>query len=350
MKILVIQTAFLGDVVLATALLETLHERFPEAQLDVLVRRGNESLLTNHPYLRRVLVWDKKNGKYRDLRRLLGEVRRARYDWVLNLQRFATMGLFTVLAGARQTVGFDKNPFARLFTHRVPHRIDPGTHEIDRNAELLRPLGVEAPPARPKLYPSEADFAKVRPFQNLPYVCLAPMSVWFTKQFPENQWVDLIRSVPAGYAVFLLGGPADAAVCERILAATSRPLTFSLAGQLSLLESAALLEKAVLNYVNDSAPLHLASAMNAPTAAVFCSTVPQFGFGPLADFSRTLETPDLLYCRPCGLHGRTACPEGHFLCATTIQTEQLTAALAAAVAQLGSTEHRTSNQEQPTSK
>lgn len=323
MKILVIQTAFLGDVVLATALVETLREHLPDAQLDFLLRKGNESLLTGHPHLRRVLVWDKKNGKYPDLRRLLREVRRERYDWVLNLQRFATMGLFTALSGAGQTVGFDQNPLSRLFAHQVPHRFAPDLHEVDRNAELLRPLGLGVPPARPRLYPSAADYAKVQPFQNLPYVCIAPTSVWATKQFPEAQWVDLIRSIPPGYAVFLLGSPADGTLCERLRTAANRPLTFTLAGQLSLLESAALMEKAILNYVNDSAPMHLASAMNAPTVAVYCSTVPQFGFGPRADFARIIETPEPLDCRPCGLHGKKTCPLGHFRCARTIQQAQL---------------------------
>jgi ADP-heptose:LPS heptosyltransferase len=324
-KILVIQTAFLGDVILATSLLETLHAQVPSAQVDMLVRRGNESLLAGHPFLRRVLIWDKQGGKYRDLRRLLGEVRRERYDAVLNLQRFATMGLFTALSGAGQTVGFDKNPFARFFTHRVPHRIDPGTHEVDRNAALLRPLGLLATPAPPRLYPPAAAYEKVRPLQEVPYGCLAPTSVWPTKQLPESQWVTLLQSLPTDAPLYLLGGPADAPTCERLRQAANRPNVVSLAGQLTLLESAALMEGAVLNYVNDSGPLHLASARNAPTAAVFCSTVPAFGFGPRAAFARVIETPHLLECRPCGLHGRTACPLEHFHCATTIPNEALIA-------------------------
>jgi heptosyltransferase-2 len=78
-----------------------------------------------------------------------------------------------------------------------------------------------------------------------------------------------------------------------------------------------------MNYVNDSAPMHLASAMNAPTCAVYCSTVPAFGFGPLSEKSFIVEIDYPLYCRPCGLHGYNACPEKHFKCAYDIEVKRL---------------------------
>ena len=79
-----------------------------------------------------------------------------------------------------------------------------------------------------------------------------------------------------------------------------------------------------MNYVNDSAPLHIASAMNAPVTAVFCSTVPSFGFGPLRENGRVVETPEDLDCRPCGLHGHRECPKGHFRCALGIEVFRVT--------------------------
>jgi ADP-heptose:LPS heptosyltransferase len=361
-RILVIQTAFIGDAILATALLETLHHDFPEAKLDFLVRRGNESLFKHHPFLNDVLVWDKKAagflGKYRSLWQLLKTIRLRRYDVVLNLQRYGATGLLTAFSGANQTIGFDKNPVSWLFSHRVRHQFLPGTHEVDRNAELLGPLGSTTPnpllkqqgakrpgkesrrlskaPScfrrglgvanRPKLYPSAADVARVGPYQLETYVCIAPTSVWFTKQFPGKQWADLINELPDNQTVYLLGAPTDQAACEAIRQQTTAPeRVINLAGKLSLLESAALMTGAVMNYVNDSAPMHLASAMNAPTTAVFCSTIPDFGYGPLSDNSRVVETPVPLACRPCGIHGHRACPQGHFRCATEIKTGQLLA-------------------------
>lgn len=341
-RFLIIQTAFIGDVILATALLEQLHRDRPDAVIEVLVRRGNESLLAGHPFVNDVLIWDKRNGKYRDLWRLGQTVRARRYDVVLNLQRFGAMGLLTALSGAAVTVGFAKNPFSRWFTYRVEHHFEPGLHEVDRNAQLLMALEGDEPTyrfrqhaqtsvarpgvARPKLYPSAADYAAVQPYQTRPYVCLAPTSVWFTKQYPAERWAELIRALPADLNVFLLGAPTDKAASEAIRQrAGAGERIVNLAGKLSLLQSAALQADARMNYVNDSAPLHLCSAMNAPTTAIFCSTVPEFGFGPLADVARVVQTPERLPCKPCTLHGRPACPLGHYACAWTIDVAELAA-------------------------
>jgi heptosyltransferase-2 len=87
------------------------------------------------------------------------------------------------------------------------------------------------------------------------------------------------------------------------------------------------MKDAAMNYVNDSAPMHFASAVNAPVTAVYCSTIPSFGFGPLSDIKYIVEIKEPLDCRPCGLHGYKACPRGHFHCAWHITDDQLLATL-----------------------
>ena len=143
---------------------------------------------------------------------------------------------------------------------------------------------------------------------------MAPASVWFTKQYPMERWIDLIRALKGECTIYLLGGPADSDLCNAIGERAGRGV-ITLAGKLSFLESAALMQGARMNYVNDSAPLHLASAVEAPVTAIYCSTVPGFGFTPLSSQSHIVETREDLACRPCGLHGKPACPEGHFKCA-----------------------------------
>ncbi len=322
MKILVIQTAFIGDVILATSLLEKLHHHYPEAEIDFLVRKGNESLMKNHPYVHETLVWDKKQGKYASLWQLLKTIRSRRYQYVINVQRFATTGFLTALSGAEVTVGFDKNPLSLFFTKKIVHRFD-GPHEIERNTDLISWF-TDSQVFPPQLYPFELTI-KPEP----PYVCLAPSSVWFTKQYPEEKWIDLIRALPTQVRVYLLGGPGDQELVERIQQTAARANVASLAGKLSLLESAALMKGALMNYVNDSGPMHLCSAVNAPTTAIFCSTVPTFGFGPLSVRSHIVEIQEALSCRPCGIHGHKECPEGHFKCGREIKTEQLLNTLAA---------------------
>jgi len=326
-KILVIQTAFIGDVVLATSLIENLHQQFPEVKIDMLVRKGNESLFQAHPFLNQVLVWDKKNNKYQNWVGLLFKIRSIQYDVVLNAQRFAATGAWTAFSKAKIKIGFDKNPFSFLFTHAVVHQFsEKGQHEIDRNHQLLSSLFVTKV-AMPKLYPTASDELAVSSYQQLPYLCIAPASVWFTKQFSIEKWVDLINELPFKGPIYLIGGPGDKLLCDQILQKINRKSVVNLAGRLSFLASAALQKKAVLNYVNDSAPMHFASAVNAPVVAVYCSTLPNFGFGPLSDRSFIVQTNEALACRPCGIHGKKQCPLKHFDCAKTIKMDQLIAPL-----------------------
>ncbi|MEI8142301.1 MAG: glycosyltransferase family 9 protein [Chitinophagia bacterium] len=322
-KILVIQTAFIGDVVLATAMLEALHQNNPTASISILVRKGNEALFEAHPFIHEVLVWDKQQNKYGHWLQLLFTIRQNQFDAVINVQRYAATGLWTALSGAKMKIGFDKNPFAFLFTNVIAHQtVGNGLHEIERNHALLSPLGLFTN-ARPALYPSSKDVKAVEGYQLQPYLCMAPASVWYTKQFPMHQWIKVLNSIPFEGPIYLLGGPGDKMLNDQILQAVQKTNLVNLAGRLSFLGSAALQKGAVLNYVNDSAPMHFASAVNAPVAAIYCSTVPDFGYGPLSDTSFIIETKQALSCRPCGLHGKKECPLKHFNCAETIRLEQI---------------------------
>jgi ADP-heptose:LPS heptosyltransferase len=320
MKILIIQTAFIGDVILATPIIEKLHSEYPNATLDFLLRKGNEGLLENHPFLNEVLIWDKKQGKYKQMLRIIGQIRANKYDCVINLQRFFSTGLISVLSRGNIIIGFDKNPLSYLYSIKVPHIIGSETvHEVDRNLSLLKSLVKKIERVRPCLYPHFNDFTKVIPTGL--YITISPTSVWFTKQYPQNKWVDLINQIPTDTTIYLLGGKTDFEACEQIINSAERGNISNMCGQLSFLQSAALMKNAQMNYVNDSAPMHLASAVNAPVTAIFCSTIPAFGFGPLSENSKIVEVSEKLDCRPCGLHGYKACPKGHFKCAEISASE-----------------------------
>lgn len=322
-KILIIQTAFIGDVILATALIEKLIRFYPDAQIDFLLRKGNEGVLKDHPYITNLIIWNKKEGKYKSLLRLLLSVRKQKYDVVINLQRFGTTGIFTSLTGARITIGFDKNPFSIFFDKKIKHQIG-SKHEVERNLELIENY-TDRSFIKPKLYPSSSDFEAVSSFKTQKYICVAPGSVWFTKQFPKEKWIEFIEKISSDIKIYLIGGPGDLEISNAIRDEVSHSSIENLTGRLSLLQSAALMRDAVLNYVNDSGPMHLASAMNANTVAIYCSTVPSFGFGPLADNSSVVQTDLELKCKPCGLHGYQQCPLGHFKCAYTIDVRKLIA-------------------------
>ena len=316
-KILIIQTAFIGDVILATPLIGNLKTQFPEAKIDFLVKNGNQSLLKNDPNLNEILVFDKKK-KVASLLELLKKIRANKYDLVINLHRFASSGILTFLSGAKQKLGFKKNPFSFAYTQSFPHEIGNGKHEVDRNLELIKHLTSNLN-RLPKLYPSSEDFDAIQMYQTENYFCLAPASIWFTKQAPKEIWLKLIAKLSAeNSTIYLLGGPDDKELCEEIKLKNEYEIVINLAGKLSLMQSAALIKNAKRNFVNDSGPLHLASAMNAPVSAFFCSTTPLFGFGPLSDDSEIIEVENLS-CRPCGLHGHKECPKGNFRCGNELK-------------------------------
>ena len=318
-KILIIQTAFIGDVILATALVEKLHAFYADAAIDFLVRKGNESLLLNNPKLNRVVIWDKKQDKLFNLFKIIKEVRKHDYDLVINPHRFASSGLIAACSGAKITVGFSKNPFSVFYNQKFKHEIGNGKHETERN-QLLIEAYTDSEAERPKLYPSGSDVATTASLTNVEnYICIAPASVWFTKQLPLSKWLALIATYHNSLIqIYLIGAPGDKSICDTLVDESKYPLIKNLAGELSFLQAAVVMQQAQMNYVNDSAPLHICSAMNAKVTAVFCSTVPSFGFGPLSDDATILETKEKLSCRPCGLHGFKACPQGHFKCALTI--------------------------------
>ncbi len=322
-KILIIQTASIGDVILATPLVEELHVLYPEARIDFLLKKGIEGVFEQHPFINQVLIWDKSKEKYQHLWSLLKAIRKTRYELVVNCQRFASSGFLTAFSSAKVTTGFTKNPLSILFSKRYVHSIINGDlHETERNLRLIGFLSPK-PEVAMRLYPTQAHFARTSHYKTKKYICIAPASLWFTKQYPDYKWVDFVKVIPNDLMVYFMGSKNDVELCNRIIAESKSESCLNLAGKLSFLDSAALMRDAQMNYVNDSAPLHIASSVNAPVCAVFCSTVTTFGFGPLSSHSVVVETSQKFDCRPCGLHGYNSCPKKHFACATSIQTQQL---------------------------
>lgn len=319
---LIIQTASLGDVILSTSLAETLHRHFPDATISYVIKDGYQGIFEGHPFIKEVIIWQKSANKYSNLLKVIQAVRKRKFDAVINIQRFASSGIISALSGAPFRSGFSKNPFSFTFTRRAEHNIGDGNHEINRNYELISPL-VKATAERPKLYPRPVDYSATELYKGGDYVTISPASLYVTKQYPVHKWIELINGLPEGLHTILLGSKADHYLCEQIKFNCNTKEILNLAGNLTILESASVMEGALMNYVNDSAPQHIASAMNAPVTAVFCSTVPSFGFGPLSEKSFIVETDEVLTCKPCGLHGYDKCPLGHFKCAETISLSKL---------------------------
>lgn len=317
-RFLIIQTAFLGDVILCTPLASELKRIYPDSKIDLLVRKSAVSLVSNHIDIHKVIAFDKSVSKLKALKQTIKVVRKNKYDEVYNLQRYFSSGLITLFTRANTKIGFKSNPLSLFYDQKFQHEISNGKHEVERNLALIKHHGA-VQSARPSLYPSEKDVKFVQEFIIPTFYCIAPASIWFTKQLPKEKWIELLNGLNG--QVYILGGPDDEGLGDELMASTKNKLVQNLSGKLSLLQSAALMEKAKMNFVNDSGPLHLASAVNAPVVAFFCSTTPAFGFGPLSDMHLILESNEELNCKPCGIHGHRECPKGHFKCGHTIEVQ-----------------------------
>jgi heptosyltransferase-2 len=323
---LVIQTAFLGDVVLTTPLLEALARR--HGPVDVVTTPAAAPLLETHPAVRRVIAYDKRRADrgLRGVLRLARELRASAYAIAYLPHRSLRSAVLARLAGIPRRVGFhDGWPSLYTGSRRRPA----SGHEIDR----LLALADERPhhQTTPTLGVAAGDHAAAdRVLREAgvaaPFVALAPGSIWGTKRWPG--YAVLAARLAGRAAVVALGGPEDAPLGDEIVAAarTAGGSAANACGRLALREAAALIGKAAVLVTNDSAPLHLAAAMGTPIVAIFGPTVPAFGFGPRGPRDVVVERTGL-DCRPCSAHGPQTCPLGHHRCMQDIRVEDVVRAI-----------------------
>lgn len=328
-NILIIQTAFIGDTILASHFARAVKEQYPDSEIHFFLRKGNESVIQGLPTIHKTWIWDKQGGKTKNLMKLIRDLRKIKFDMVFNLHRHFNSGLVAAMMKSPVKIGFKQNPLSAFYTKKINHQIpDPrGWHEVQRNLELIPGYKIvdNSKIYKPELPLSAKHFDKVAQYSSGDYFVIAPASVWFTKAWSEHKYRELTSELSQMGKVYFIGAPSDKELCDRIR--KDFPNTENLCGALSLLDSAALMKNARRVFVNDSAPLHLASCVNAKTTAIFCSTVPAFGYTPLADDSVVVDVGNSLSCRPCGLHGYKACPLGHFKCSMDIDVKRVIATL-----------------------
>jgi heptosyltransferase-2 len=250
-------------------------------------------------------------------------LRAGAYDTAYLAQGSLRSALLVWAARIPERIGFATSSGSRFYTTRVAYRDD--LHHAARLLLLSRPNGREPTEEemRPSLAPSTAErdvvdqllrSHAVQPGERL--IALAPGSVWATKRWPY--YPELARALAESGRIVIVGGPGDRALAKEIVATV--PNAVDATGELPLLASAELIGRCAVIVTNDSAPLHLASAMGTPTVAIFGPTVPEFGFGPLAPVKVVLGHESLA-CRPCHRHGPKRCPLTHFRCMRELSVE-----------------------------
>ncbi len=320
-RILIVQTAFIGDVILVTPLIQRVAHLFPRAQLHFLTIPASRNLVETLPYLKRLWLFDKR-GQDRGISglwRLGTRLRAEQFDLVLVPHRSIRSALLAWLTRAPLRIGFDRSAGNFLFTHQVTYRQD--RHEVERNLSLLTPLGIESPQKLfPEIVTTREDKQAVETWMRrsglsdtFPLVVLAPASVWPTKRWPARYWGRLAcQLLESGFQVALIGSKQDRFLLPQIRSICPEGL-HSAMGELTLRQSAELIRRSQLLISNDSAPTHLGVAMRTPVLTIFGPTVPEFGFYPYGERDRVVQLENL-DCRPCSIHGGKTCPREHFHC------------------------------------
>ena len=324
-KILIIQTAFLGDAVLTLPMIQKLKEMFIDSSLSVLCIPPTKEIFDHSPYVDEVIVYDKRD-KQKSLSsfiKLIKLIRKNKFTRIYSPHRSFRTSMLVLFSGTGTTFGFDISSCSFIYRTRIKYF--KSKHEVARNLDLI---GYDTSDEKWKILPtvnipvaSEIKINQiVESIGDKTIVAVAPGSVWRTKIYPQDYFEEVIKYlVDKNIFVILIGGSDDEKLCRGIEEKFYVRVK-SFAGKLSTVESVALLKKCALLISNDSAPTHLGMIADIPTITIYCSTIPEFGFFPYNQRSKSISL-DGLECKPCGIHGHMECPIKTFACGNKLLPE-----------------------------
>ncbi|MBN1755518.1 glycosyltransferase family 9 protein [bacterium] len=329
-NILVIQTAFSGDLILTTPFVALIRKYMPDSRITLLTTPVGEEIFRNNPNLDQILVYDKHLSQktFGAFTKLARTLKVAGFSMALLPHRSFRSGLLSWLARIPRRIGFQKAPGAIFYSERVFR--DPGQIEIVRICSLLKAIGHDPLALAPQLFPTKDDLERAKDFftaHNLLsdthiIVGIAPGSFWGTKRYPWQNYRKLITLLlqDSAIRIVLIGGRDDHELVEDIRFGMGERV-INATGYGGIPATAALIGKFRLLVGNDSTPGHIASAVGTAVLTIFGPTVPEFGFSPYGEDNRFLQVP--LKCRPCSTHGPQTCPRKHHHCMTLIEPEKV---------------------------
>jgi heptosyltransferase-2 len=319
-KILIIQTAFLGDAILITPLLKALNEVFPMAKLDVLLIPETSIILKENPHVNKILTFSKRKlrNKVFSFIHLIFQIRKNHYDLAISIQSSMTSSFLLLLGGVPERLGFTRQKFLTLSVQHTK-----GLHKIQKILRLMKPLTDQKFDMQTEIFWTEIEEEKSKKIlekylnKQRHIIGVAPGSIWNTKRWIKEYYAELVKLLEKeNIQIILIGGKDDFELCEFI---RDDSTAVNVAGSLTILESAALIEKLDLLVTNDSAPLHISNAVKTDVIAIFGPTVKELGFYPFRENDKVIEVD--LDCRPCGTHGGKKCPLDHHHCMKWITPE-----------------------------
>ena len=346
-RILLIKPSALGDVVHTIPVLVKLRARYQRARIDWLITPENAEMVRCHPALSNVVLFARRDFSKRGRRwramleflDLLKQIRRAKYDLVIDMHGQVRSAFFALISGARVRIGFDRPIKQTLtistehdlknvpthgwrgaregswiaYTHRIPiPTLD--VHAIDRYLWVGKLLGFDDNPPDLTIHLSSETVRNVERLlkekgvdASQPLVVLVPGTIWETKHWTIEGFAGVARHfLRDGFAVAVAGTKRDQLRCRQIAAAA--PGACDLSGKTTPADLAALIRRADVAVTNDSGSMHVAASLGKPMVSVFGPTNPVH-IGP---YERPESVVRLdLPCSPCNYRRLSQCPFGH---------------------------------------
>ena len=295
MKILIIHTAFIGDIVLSTPLIQKLKDLYPKSKIDYLTLPTNQSVLYNNPNLNEIILYDKK-GKDKGIKgflRILKILKQKKYDYAVIPHRFIKSILLAKLAKIPDIVGFDVATGSSLLDKKVHY--DMKKHEVERLLNLVEYEGEKIPV---RIYPAKENFVKIeKMLKNSGYtrkkeqklILVAPGSQRPEKMWPIEKYREVIQKLKKNenYFIGITGSKSEK---ELPLNFEKDKNVIDFRGEISLVEFGALISKADVVVGNDSSPIHIASGFEKPfVIGIFGPGKRSLGFFPWTEKSNVIE-------------------------------------------------------------
>lgn len=321
-RILIIQTAFLGDVVLTVPLIMALRRAYPNSYLCAMVIPQVREILQDNPALDEIIVYDKKDKEksWLSFLRLCKKIKAQNFDLAILPHRSFKSALLTFLAKIPCRIGFNISEGSLLLTDKIIYREGKNIHEIERNLSLLDRLDVADKKVefflragKNALSYSLSMMKKYQIDANDLVVGINPGSVWPTKRYPVEKFAALADKIvkELDATIFIIGGPEDKQIADQVVG-QMKERVINIAGETTIKQLIAISQRFNLLITNDSGAMHIAVAQNVPVVAIFGPTTRELGFYPYGQKDIVVEKK--LPCRPCGKHGGNRCPQKNFAC------------------------------------
>jgi heptosyltransferase-2 len=321
-RILVIQTAFPGDSILSLPFIQELKRKYNDYEIDVVCAPMSESIFRASSSVNEVYPFYKrgKNSGLKGLVKFSALLKEVGYSELFSLHRSFRTSLMVSLIKPKHSIGYSNSSLSFVYDSTIDYMYN--EHEVKRNLNLL---GSDYSNDNWKIFPdisaTSDEKSKIAEFKNIEgiadgFVVISPGSVWNTKRYPLKYFIEIAEYFSTkGIKVVVTGGEQERILSEEIVKAVETGI-INCCGKFSIVETIELIRCAGVVVTNDSAATHFAMAASVPVLTLYCSTVPEFGFYGYSNKSHYLT--NVLYCKPCGIHGHKKCPKGKFECGTSL--------------------------------